>query len=106
MFEAQMLVTKSALYSILGPWFPRQGDNIRVTLELVAAKATGSKITVYVLTKPTESTGDGTLVGGSIFRTGADAGSRVTGEWAGTVSELLRYKYTVEGTNGNTADEW
>ena len=71
----------------------------------MAAKATGSKISVYVLTKPAESTGDGTLVGGSIFPRQVQTSGvpRATGEWAGTVSELVRYKYTVEGARRNDA---
>lgn len=36
MFESQLLIATGTEYSIYSPWFPRQGDNARFTLESVA----------------------------------------------------------------------
>lgn len=53
MFEAQMLITTGADYSVYSPWFPRGGDNLRATLEVVK-RGTAATVTVRIFTKNTE----------------------------------------------------
>jgi len=93
MFDAQLLFpgAAGAALSFYSPWFPRQGDNLRVT----------------VFTKNNEDTGDGSDAdaGTSIV---ASATGRSTAEWtSGTagLKELVRYKYSVQST-GTGATDW
>ncbi len=95
MFEAQLLMGQgSEGTQVFSPWFPRQGDNARMTLEVVAIS--GATIKVEVFTKSSETDGDGSLAGTSgtdkIERTTA---GRETYEWSGNLNELVRYKFTV-----------
>jgi len=96
MFQAQLLngATNGAVYS---PWFERQGDYLRATVEVVAmAGSTG--VTVTVLTKNKEDTGDGTAVSGSIAQSSAGRG---TTEFT-TLKELVRFKFDP----GTTSTSW
>ena len=102
MFEAQLLITKSAPYSVLSPWLGRGGDILRATIQLINAAASGTKITVDVMNKAAEDAGSGTVVGSSINTTGAGAGTPVVGEWSGVLKGLVRYKFPIEGTSGTT----
>ena len=107
MFEAQMLMatgTGASAYSVFSPWFPRGGNNLRATLELINSAASADRISLGVTTKALDETGDGTDVAGSIDLDGSDVGTvdqRQTGEFAGTLKDLVRYKFTVQGTAGN-----
>src|SRR5262245_21183635 len=56
MFEAQYLFNSETVYS---PWFPRRGDNVLLTLDLIRPPASG-KLTVQLFTKDTEDAGTGT----------------------------------------------
>ena len=102
MFEAQMLITTGTDYSVFSPWFPRGGDNLRATLEVVK-RGTAATVTVRVFTKNTEDTGDGTDADSVTIAGGAPG--RTVAEWATGASkgvkELVRYKFTV---SGNAAD--
>lgn len=107
MFDAQLLFpgAAGAALSFYSPWFPRQGDNLRVTVDVV--QRVSSQLTVRVFTKNREDTGDGTDadVGTSIV---ASATGRSTAEWtSGTagLKEMVRYKYTVQST-GTGATDW
>lgn len=100
MFEAQILNKGCTIFS---PWFPRQSDSARFTLEVVAVS--GATITVSVFTKNSEDGGDGTdsdSAGSPTRITGSSVG-RTTTEWLsrGTISlhDLVRYKFVVTGTN-------
>ena len=107
MFDAQLLLTKSSSYSVFSPWFPRGGDNLRVTLERVAAAASADEIGLAVVTKNVEDSGDGTVVAGSITVASGSTTDAVqaNGEWNGLVKELVRYKFTVKGAS-NAAGNW
>lgn len=102
MFEAQLLIRGSSALTIYSPWFPRQGDSLRATLEVVAIAGTGTSINVEVFTKNSEDAGDGTdaAAGTDINRTSA---GRETVEWLKSLEELVRYKYTVDSTNDPAA---
>lgn len=107
MFDAQLLFpgAAGAALSFYSPWFPRQADNLRVTVDVVGRVS--SQLTVRVFTKNNEDTGDGTDadVGTSIV---ASATGRASAEWtSGTagLKEMVRYKYTVQST-GTGATDW
>ena len=96
MFDAQLLLKGS---TVLSPWFPRQGDNLIITLEIVARADTTTKVEVY--TKNQEDTGDGSLhAGGNINR---NTVGRESKEYVGGLKELVRYKFTITGT---ADDDW
>lgn len=93
MINAQLLTAGCTIYS---PWFPRGGDSMIATIDVVAINA--AQIVVKVFTKSIDDTGDGhnanTSV--SISRTGT---GRAPAEWLSTPStglqELVRYEFTV-----------
>ena len=99
MFEAQMLISNGTGYAVYSPWFPRGGDNLRATLEVVNRVGTAT-VTVRVFTKNAEDVGDGSEAGSSLSISGGAAGRSVA-EWAGVTKQLVRYKFTVGGTDGN-----
>ncbi len=102
MFEGQILFKGCTIYS---PWFPRQGDSVRLTLEVAAIS--GATIRVDLVTKNTEDPGDGLLAdqtgGGGEVKISVSATGRTNPEWraGGNIGlkELCRYKFTVTGTN-------
>lgn len=102
MFEAQYIMTKDADagVTIYSPWFPRQGDQIRYTLDLV--NADGATITVTLMHKNREDTGDGATTGSSIAATSSVGRSVV--EFKTGLKEMVRYKFLVtaviDGTVG------
>lgn len=106
MFDAQLLFpgAAGAALSFYGPWMRRGGDNLRVTVDVVARVS--SQLTVRVFTKNTEDSGDGidADAGTSIVTT---ATGRASAEWTSgtTLQELVRYKYTVQST-GSGAGDW
>jgi len=87
---------------VYSPWFPRQGDNAIMTLEVVAVS--GATIKVEVLTKNSEDAGDGTIVTGVTGDADITASTvgRSDGEWDQVLEELVRYKFTVT----NTTEKW
>ncbi len=92
MFVAQLLIEKSATYSIFSPWFPRQGDNMIVTADV--AELDGGSFTLQVFTKDSETPGDGTQVGSDkTVNAAGQASETITG-----LNELVRYKYNVDNT--------
>lgn len=89
MFDAQWLPRGITIYS---PWFPRGGDNLRATLELI--KNVGSlTLTVKVWTKAAEAAGDGTEITATTISTSTE--ERKTAEWEGGLQELVRYQFVV-----------
>lgn len=106
MFDAQLLFCGSVpatgimMYS---PWFPRQADHLRATLEVV--QINGATIEIMVFTKNTEDGGDGTNADSAVGPTNitANAVGRTTTEWysSGTIAlkEMVRYRFEVTGAN-------
>ena len=97
MFDAQLLIEGSVVYS---PWFARGGDNAIFTLDVVQYMlGTNNSLTVEVLTKSSEDTGDGDAISNVVIT--ATAAGRSSVECDSTVSnginELVRYKFTVSG---------
>jgi hypothetical protein len=94
MFEAQYLFYSDSVYS---PWFPRRGDNVLVTLDLIAIS--GGQLVVQLFTKNTENSGDGNDadVGGTTKIDTSTVG-RTTVQWLSTLTpgllELCRYKFS------------
>ncbi len=113
MFEAQLLNSPGgSLVEVYSPWFPREGDLGRFTLEVVDidnnhVNAT-MQLTVAAFTKNREDTGNGSNAIGatSIVRTTA---GRSTSEWVSTSStgfkELVRYKFTFQNA-GEEGGGW
>jgi hypothetical protein len=96
MFEAQYLITDDEDVGIVvdSPWFPRQGDKIRYTLDLV--QAVGATIQVGILHKNSEDTGDGGAAVSTI--TATSTLGRTGQEFATGLKELVRYQFTVKAT--------
>jgi hypothetical protein len=110
MFDAQLLfpgAVPATGIKILGPWFPKQGDHARITLEV--AEVNGATIKVELFTKNSEDAGDGTNAdsGGVPTNITAAATGRTTQEWysTGTIAlkEMVRYRFTV---TGGVASDW
>jgi len=105
MFDAQLLFPGSVPgtgIKIYSPWFPRQADHMRVTLEVV--EINGATIEAMLFTKNSEDGGDGTnadSAGGPTNIT-ANAVGRTTTEWysSGTIAlkEMVRYRFLITGT--------
>lgn len=98
MFEAQLLFEDSV---VLGPWFPRQADWVRLTLDVVAIAAATIKVELF--TKSMEDPGDGSNAdsAGTPTAITATATGRTTTEWKSAtvgLKELCRYKFTVTGS--------
>jgi len=110
MFDAQLLFpgsVPSTGIKVYSPWFARQADSARVTLEVV--QINGATIVVEVFTKNTEDDGDGLNAdsAGAPTKITANVVGRTTTEWlwAGTISlkEMVRYRYTI---TGNEVSDW
>ena len=106
MFDAQLLFPGSVPATgikVFSPWFPRQADSLRVTLEVV--QINGATIKVELFTKKAEDSGDGANAdsGGTPTNITASAAGRTTTEWLATgtitISELVRYRFTVTGAD-------
>jgi hypothetical protein len=92
------LHTGSTVYS---DWFPRCGDYLIATLELI--RANSAKIDVAVLTKNYEDTGPGTIVSAGITIVLSSPG-RAYNEWSPStgigLKELVRYRFTCTVQSG------
>jgi len=101
MFDAQLLFPGSVPATgimVYSPWFPKQGDSLRATAELV--QVNGATLKVEAFSKNTEDTGDGTNADAATNITLAATG-RTTAEWTSgtaTLKELVRYRFKVTGT--------
>lgn len=100
MFQAQLLLCSSPSQPVFSPWFPRQGDNLRATVELIANGASAN-ITVTVLTRASDVTGNGSPIGSTFGSSGGTLG-RTTQEFTPTdgINELVRYKFDPGATSG------
>ena len=106
MFDGQLLFPGSVPSTgimVYSPWFPRQADHLRVSLEVV--QINGATIKVEVFTKNSEDSGDGTNADSAGVPTNitANAVGRTTTEWysSGTIGllEMVRYRFKVTGTS-------
>jgi hypothetical protein len=89
MFQAQYLFKGNV---VLSPWMERGGDNLVITLDLVAQSQSTCTIKVEVLTKAKDIPGDGTTTP----MTGAietDSLGQTNKEFTGA-NELVRYRFT------------
>jgi len=91
MFDAQLLMGSTAVYS---PWFPRQGDSMTVTCELVAVSGESVNLTVTVYTKKADASGNGTLVSGAGSIVVNDGQLVDYDQYEGNLEDLVRYKFT------------
>jgi hypothetical protein len=98
-FEAQYIITKSKQpgITIYSPWFPRRGDRIRYTIDIV--DAIGAQITVKLFHKDTEDAGDGTDTTSAIGPTSTIGRSGV--EFTRGLLELVRYQFVVTSDETN-----
>ena len=80
------------------PWFTRQGDHARFSIEVIIIESAQFQLNVYH--KNRDETGDGTTTGGSIARTSV---GRETAEWT-QLKELVRYRFRVSATK--EGDSW
>ena len=103
MFRSQFLRTGT---TVLGPWFPRGGDSLRFTVDVVAIS--GATLKVSVLTKNSEERGEGSPASAT-----SDIEASVVGRETGVIDssgsgnqttgfkELTRYKFQVSGDLGS-----
>jgi|GEM_PF-1800959 len=106
MFDAQLLIADTTAYTVFSPWFPRGGDNLTATLDII--KSTGATVEVRVYTKNSETSGPGTDADTAIFAVGSARGQfpaswTTGGVTPGTSSllELARYQFDISGTEGS-----
>ena len=102
MFQAQMLIVgaANATTKVYSPWFPRGGDNLRVSADLVAVN--GATVTVKVYSKASNAAGDGSLVSPVTTNIALNSVGRDTKEYAG-LNELVRYAFECSGSTGQWA---
>lgn len=100
MFEAQYVITQDGVsgITIFSPWFPRRGDRIRYTLDVVDGK--NAKVAVTLFHKNSEDTGDGSTTGSSIAST-VTVG-RTDQEFTTGLKELVRYQFVVKADSNGT----
>jgi hypothetical protein len=102
MFDAQILIapsiTSGDVFSVLGPWMPKGGDNVTIALESIAESLTSlATFGVELYTKNSEDVGDGTVTGTSIsWIKGTDTLGVKTATSTGEVKELVRYRFTMD----------
>lgn len=101
MFEAQLLIATGTDYDVYGPWMRRGGDNLRATIDVVAKDA--ASLSISLLTKNSEDTGDGTDADSTVTLSGSSLG-RTPAEWRSSATkgpkELIRYRFRVSGAAG------
>lgn len=108
MFEAQLLIAKAGSdVLIYSPWFPRQGDYLRATVEVLGISSANCTLQTTVYSKNSEDTSDGVVVNAGTVITQTATG-RTTEEWnpaTGTgLKQLVRYRYKV--SQSGSALEW
>lgn len=100
MFEAQRLFKDDSVFS---PWFPRGGDILIATVDVIDIPASGGTLTVKVFTKTADDPGDGDdaagVAGTEISRTSAEGAGQEDQEWVAEsltpgLEDLVRYKFT------------
>ncbi len=103
MFDAQYLPQGTTVYS---PWFPRQGDSVTCTLDIVAISGS-TNLTVELYTKNSEDEGPGENADDTISITGNSAGQATPKTWVGVSGtgakgpkELVRYKFSSASGSG------
>lgn len=100
MFEAQLLIAKGSNYSVYGPWFPKGGDSAKFMVDVVEVDINfGATLTIEVLTKNTEDTGDGSSIASQNVNSVGITPFNLTTE--STIEELVRYRYTVNSGSGD-----
>jgi hypothetical protein len=100
MFEGQLLFKGTSVYS---PWFPRRGDVLRATGQLIDSTANGT-IEIHVYTKNSEDTtngGDADATNHIDLSSGTTEESKVWGP--DELKELVRYKFIADGS---AATDW
>lgn len=98
-YPAQTLEVESQIFS---PWFPRQGDNLRATADILEL-GSNTVVSVRLFTKKHDSSGDGKNVDPTVVLRGNSTG-RFVAEWGPWtirgLQSLVRYQMTVETTGG------
>lgn len=107
MFQAQMLTATGVANAadIFSPWFPRGGDNMICTVEILSLPNTSpTGLTVEVWTKAKSDVGDG---GGALTNTASTTSfgststvGRYSATYAANLNELIRYKFKPGTTEG------
>lgn len=92
MFQAQLLISNATTSGarVYSPWFPKGGDNMLATVEIIAVNGTTPTLTIEVFSKAKTTTGDGSIVGSA---TGVTALGRTTLTQFSGLNELVRYRF-------------
>ncbi|MBK8097555.1 MAG: hypothetical protein IPK26_10625 [Planctomycetes bacterium] len=97
MIDAEVLMTRRQLddatvdVEVFGVWVPRRGDNLRCTVEVVAAY--GAELTVELLQKGMDQVGDGAPFSPTTTLVFSGVG-RQTAEWSGLM-EVVRFRLSL-----------
>ncbi len=99
MFIGQTIVAEDSTNgsTVFSPWFPRNGDAVTSTVEVIAFSSTGT-LTISILDKNSDQTGDApnAAVGSFDAITAVGTSSkRVSG-----LRELVRYKINLKRASG------
>lgn len=111
MFDAQLLspVSGTTDTTVFSPWFPRGGDKLLATLEVVAVSGATVKVELFTKNSEDPDDGDPADTGGSPVNITRSSAGRTTQEWSDEeastigIEELVRYKYTV---SGSASSDW
>ena len=98
MFQGQYLFNGDVVWS---PWMKRGGNNIRVTVDLIA-NTTGTEVQIELFDKKSEDAGDGNPVDASNVIKTSTVGQSV-GAWSG-LEDLVRYKISADKAGGSDSD--
>lgn len=97
MFQGQYLFFEDTVYS---PWMKRGGNNIRVTVDLIA-NTTSAEVQIELLHKKSEDAGDGSPVDANVLKT--DTVGQTVHAWSG-LEDLVRYRIKCDKTSGSSSD--
>ncbi len=98
MFDAQTLLVAASTIEVFSPWFPRGGDTVRCVAEALSiAGGSAPELTVEVLTKKSDETGDGTAASGTPISLTAVGRSTIR-EFTG-LEDMIRFRFTFESDN-------
>lgn len=98
-----VLAPSAAAAKYYSPWFPRQGNECTVVIEVLRASGALTTFTCQVYTKDQEDADPGTTVGSSITIGSSTTASTITPAVRSGFKELVRYEITLQGSG---ADRW
>lgn len=94
MHTGQWLITDTGTtIKVFSPWFPRGADNAIFTYETIVANGS-AELVVKVVTKSTETSGDGAVATATVGWANVTGSSFYTARYEG-LNELVRFQYEI-----------